>query len=244
MNLKNNDDGQGFEWFINRSRDHEATFDENYRLGFEGKHRNIDTKVYAKYLISKITEFSQPTSGSCLLDIGGGGGKLAKDLEEECSAMNIEYFINDSKEILSKGEKFATEPILGQFPRILPQILESKLNGRIQYILANSILQYAKNDGIVITFLESVCDLLIPNGISLVGDVPIQEMKEAQRIATSSSLKSNSINNLNWKEIANFSQICSQRGCSIFVLPQPRWYPMHPHRADLLIMKHALMESW
>ena len=238
------DEGVGFEWFVGRAHESKSNFDENYRLGFEGRHRELNTEQYSNYIISTIFSFSEPVASHALLDIGAGGGELAHRLEARCLDSILEYVMVDAEEVLKHGFTPVNQPIYGQFPNNFEEIRDSKFGDQIQFILANSVLHYVKNDNLLVPFISSICELLIAGGVAYVGDVPTLEMKQAQAIANGDKVKLDSANNFAWAEFIKIVALTTDFACSLYVLPQPRWVPMHPHRSDLLIIKHKPFKRW
>jgi hypothetical protein len=242
--LESPDQGVGFEWFLKRATEIRASSDEDYRLGFEGKHRKLDIERYSKLLTSKLFEYSPPTPNTTFLDIGAGGGELAIQIEKLCVLESINYVMVDSKEILEKGFAPINSPIYGRFPENLEEITNSPFSKKINYVLANSVIHYVKNDGLLNSFLVSVCNLLMIGGVAIIGDVPISEMKNAQSVANGNPRIGTSKNDFSWKDFENIAALISTLGCSLYLQPQPHWLPMHPHRADLVILKHSPLGKW
>ena len=240
----NPDEGVGFDWFIGRAQDTKSNFDENYRLGFEGRHRELDNESYSAYIAAAVFNYSEPILDNVMIDIGAGGGVLAQLIESECTKVNIQYVMLDAEDILRQGFQPQNKPIYGQFPHNLSEIRSSTYSQRVQYVLANSVIHYVKNDGLINLFVDAVCDLLIQGGVAFLGDVPTLEMKYAQSIANTSPANLDSVNNFSWKDFAEIATMAANHGCSLYVLPQPRWVPMHPHRADLLLIKHQPFVRW
>ena len=238
------DEGVGFDWFVDRAHDAQSSSDENYRLGFEGRHRDLDNSLYSNYIMSTVLNYSEPTPGNVLIDIGAGGGVLAQLLEKECTQVNLEYVMVDAKDVLQQGYEPRNQPIYGQFPNNFLDIQESPYGSKIQFVLANSVIHYVKNDGLLDSFIVSIAKLLVPGGVAYLGDVPTHEMKFAQSIANGSPADVQSPNNFGWRDYASMAELAARHECSLYVLPQPRWVPMHPHRADLLMIKHKPFTKW
>ncbi len=237
------DQGVGFEWFLKRATEVRAFSDEDYRLGFEGKHRKLDNERYAKLITSKFFEYSPLSPNTTFLDIGAGGGELAIQIEKLCVLASINYVMVDSVEILEKGFAPINPPVYGRFPENLEEINRSPFSKSIKYVLANSVIHYVKNDGLLNSFLTSVCELLMTGGVAIIGDVPISEMKKAQSVANNSRISA-SKNDFSWKDFENIAALVSEFGCSLYLQAQPPWLPMHPHRADLVILKHSPLGKW
>jgi hypothetical protein len=150
----------------------------------------------------------------------------------------------DSEDVLKLGFEPVVTPIFGKFPSNLNQIKNSDHGNKIQFVLANSVIHYVKNDGLLQDFIESVGDLLLDGGIAYLGDVPTLEMKVAQANANKKPLTSKSLNDFTWLNYASMANSLSKISCSLYILPQPRWVPMHSHRSDLLIIKHQPFQKW
>jgi len=239
----NSDNGAGFDWFEDRAKDEKSINDENHRLGFSNWHRNFDLQMYCKSIFSTLFSISVPKVGNIMLDIGAGGGSLAKLFESECLESQLGYVMVDTKNIWNKGFVPLLQPIYGQFPKNARIIEASDYGQKIQYVMVNSVIHYVKNDGILVDFVIALGNLLQEGGVAFIGDVPTLEMKVAQAKANGTLPSLNTANNFSWNEFAILGRLLAEISCSLYILPQPRFVPMHPHRSDLLVVKHQLIKQ-
>ena len=232
-------------YFVERARDSRAHTDENWRLGFESKHREIDVDVLARNIYSHLNQLSPISVADVVIDIGAGGGALAKALERIYEEVGARYIMVDVEEVLELGFKPKQDSIFGVFPNNLTEI-QSRLTvegGILRHVIANSILHYVKHDGFLPQFFESLCSLMQPGSTGFVGDVPCTELKRAQSIAENRTF-TDSKSNFSYLDFARIADTCASFGVSFFSIPQPNEFPMSPHRVDLLFTKNRKSDLW
>lgn len=236
------DQGKGYTWFIERLRNLDSNVEDEKRLGFDSKHRLSDIKVYAEYIFETIQKYSTPTPHNYLVDIGAGGGKLSLSIQNICQNAKINYLAIDSAEIMNSGISFVVNPIFGRYPEVDAEVI-LRTEGKTQYVIANSVIHYVKNDGILDSFIRGICNLVLPSGVIFLGDVPSAHLKTAQKKVDDIpyEVKTNDFTSSDFMKIAEIAETCS---CSLYILPQPRIFPMHPHRADLILIKHSRVMPW
>lgn len=235
----------GYQYFLERTKDKRAHTDENWRLGFELKHRDLNVRTLAENIFSHLNKLSPIETADVVIDIGAGGGALAAELEKIYTSAGAKYIMVDASEVLQLGFEPQCRPIFGAFPNNLSEI-NSRLThetGILKHIIANSVLHYVKHDGLLLEFFESIAKLLDPGCASFLGDVPCTELKRAQSIADERVFK-DSQNNFSFEDLARLATYNSTLGVSMFTLPQPHEFPMSPHRLDLLCFKNRKSEVW
>jgi hypothetical protein len=235
----------GYRYFIEKSKDLRAVDNENWRLGFESLHRNLDIKKLAENIFSKLNFLSHIDRNDIVLDIGAGGGELAFTLQEIYTNLGAKYIMIDLPEVLKLGKKPLLEPIFGPFPINIDAVNSRILDegGSVKHIIANSILHYVKFDQLTEGFFHSITEVLSPGGTAFVGDVPCREMKIAQSKAENRPFE-DSDKNFSYVEIAEIASLCAKSGSTIYTIPQPREFPMSPHRLDLIVFKNEESSSW
>jgi hypothetical protein len=235
----------GYQFFIERSKQPQARSDENWRLGFELKHRDIDVVSLAKHIFTTMNLISPISIGDIVIDIGAGGGQLAKELEKLYSSAGARYLMIDSKEVLDLGYTPKYEPIYGSFPQNLHAVLNriNAENSVVRHLIANSILHYVRYDGLLNDFFDAIVHILPENGVSFIGDIPCQELKQAQAIVEN-RIYNPSPNNFTYQEFANYAQTLAIKGTSFYLIPQPVSFPMSPHRLDILLHKNRVSTIW
>ncbi len=235
----------GYRYFIEKSKDMRAIDNENWRLGFEPFHRNLDIQKLAENIFSKLNVLSEIETDDIILDIGAGGGELAFTLQEIYTNLGAKYIMIDLPEVLNLGKKPLLEPIFGPFPVNLEAVNSRILNegGNVKHIIANSILHYMKFDQFTEGFFHSITEVLSPGGAAFVGDVPCREMKIAQSKAENRPFE-DSDKNFSYAEIAKIASLCANAGSTIYTIPQPREFPLSPHRLDLIVFKNKENCLW
>lgn len=238
------DQGVGFSWFSLRSKELESIINEDHRLGFHPQHRNLDLEEYAKYYFKLINEYVYFDEKSLLIDIGAGGGQFSIFLEKLLSEKSTQYLMIDSEEVLQLGMKPKLAPIYGRFPDNFEKAKDVTELKESVSVFANSVLHYVKNDGLLEEFVSKALALVTPGGALVLSDIPTVNMKYAQAQANNQSRPSKGLNDFEWKDFAKLSEWSTSQNASLFIIPQPRSFPMHPHRCDLLVLKHKATTSW
>lgn len=150
----------------NISRNEKVGFPDNYREGF------IDFII--QDIFSKLeVENNKNTS---FFDIGCGCSDLTLRIAAELNSKNIQYVINDSKEMTDLiTDNVVTSKVNGRFPFETKSFI-TKNKGKFKLILAYSVIQYLAEDERKI-FLSEALSLLAPQGRLLIGDIPNSEMR-------------------------------------------------------------------
>lgn len=235
----------GFNYFIERSKDRRALVDENWRLGFDLKHRETNLSTLAQNIFSHLNSLAVIAEGDIILDIGAGGSQLALELEMIYSKFGAKYIMIDSFEVLNMGFTPQYEPIYGAFP-IIKSDVESRVNlegGNVKHVIANSVLHYVKHDDLVEEFFASIIGILNLGSAAFIGDIPSSELKIAQS-QVEDRIFVESANNFSYLELADVARQAASLGASIFLIPQPREFPMSPHRLDLLLFRNEKSRIW
>lgn len=235
----------GVQFFIERSKHPKAKIDENWRLGFELKHRDFDVTQLAKHIFETMNLICPISAGDLAIDIGAGGGQLALELENIYGSVGARYLMIDSEEVLDLGYKPKYKPIFGVFPENLQQVLNRihEEKSAVMHLIANSILHYVRYDGLMSAFFDATTHILREGGVSFIGDIPCQELKQAQAVAENRIFQS-SPNNFTYQEFANYAETLAEKGMSLYSIPQPVSFPMSPHRLDILLYKNRVSKLW
>lgn len=235
----------GYHYFVKRAQDPRAVVDENWRLGFDPKHREIKIALLAKNIFDKLNSLAPIAPNDVVLDIGAGGGELAKELQELYNQLGAKYIMLDSQEVLDLGFVPVHNPIFGSFPLNIAQV-QSRMREEdclVKHVIANSILHYIRYDQLLEVFFSSVIEILVEGGAGFIGDVPVRELKMAQSSVEGKEFKESS-NNFTYFEIASIANLCANSGATLFTLPQPRDFPMSPHRLDIAVLRNEKSKIW
>lgn len=157
----------GFDDFRAMARDESLSryekigFPDSYRAGFEAA---ILDDVRAK--LPAID-----AGGRTVLDVGCGCSDLPRLLIERCESAGNRLLMVDSAEMLALlPPSPRVEPHAAYFPRC-PELVERWV-GRVDAILAYSVIQYVFAEGNLWEFVDVALSLLAPGGRLLLGDVP------------------------------------------------------------------------
>jgi hypothetical protein len=168
-------------------RDHdrrfaELTFDDFRRLatdsalspyekiGFPDEYRAGHEEAIFADIVSKLAPLAEGRE-QVVLDIGPGCSELPAMVRERCERQGHTLLLVDSEEMLAHH---ADGPRLRKFTGPFPQApgLLEEFEGRVDAILAYSVLHYVFPDASVHAFLDSAMSLLAHGGHLLIGDIP------------------------------------------------------------------------
>ena len=225
------------------SRHEKVGFPDDYR---DGKEEAIFLDVWSK--LSNLNE-----SRKTILEIGPGCSKLPLMLSDLCSQNNNDLILVDSGEMLAhlpNGPHISK--FEGAFPDAISNVFE-KLTGKIDVIIAYSVIQYVFTGGNLWDFIDRCLVLLSDGGEILFGDIPNISMRkrffssEAGAVShfkyTGTSERPEVIfNNLEIGQmddsvvLAILARVRSQ-GFHAWAVPQSNSLPMANRREDILIRK-------
>jgi hypothetical protein len=166
--------GLGFDDFRRMALD--ETLSCNERAGFPEQLRGGATDVILADIVAKLPAIAAPHS-RLVVDIGPGCSELSKRVRDTCLGAGHRLVLIDSEEMLAHHPvRPGLEKVAARFPAC-PRVL-ADLRGRVDAILAYSVLQYAFYDASPFAFVDAALDLLAPGGRLLLGDVPNASMRK------------------------------------------------------------------
>jgi SAM-dependent methyltransferase len=240
--------GIGFEDFRRLALDGKLSpyekigFPDAYRKGFEPSiHRDI---------VAKVPPLA--TEGATVLDVGPGCTDLPKMIIADAQRLGQDLYLVDSSEMLSLlPDSPCTTKIAASFPDC-PALLE-ELGGKVDAIIAYSLLHYVFVENNSWGFLDAMLSLLAPHGHLLIGDIPNVSMRkrfldsdagkafhrsftgtDTPPVVTHHTIEAGTIDD---SVIFSLMQRARAAGFHAFVLPQPIGLPMHNRREDLLVVR-------
>lgn len=142
-------------------------FPDSYRAGREG--------AILRDLRSKLTRLDGPPCR--VLDVGPGCGPLSLSLIGLCGERGHRLDLVDSPEMLAllPGPDHVRK-VEGRFPDGCLGYVEENL-GALDAVLAYSVFQYARKEGVDLPFFDAALGLLAEGGQLLLGDLPNRSMR-------------------------------------------------------------------
>lgn len=141
------------------------------KIGFPNDYREGHEQAIYADIASKLPQLEHRRE-QVVLDIGPGCSELPTMMRERCEQQGHTLLLVDSEEMLAhhpEGDRL--RKFSGRFPECSPDLLED-FAGRVDAILAYSVLHYVFPNGSVHAFLDEALRLLAPGGHMLVGDIP------------------------------------------------------------------------
>ncbi len=220
------------------------------RVGFPDSYRKGKENIIFHDIREKLRLLSQ--MNKVVLEIGPGCSPLPLRLIELCRGNGHHLLLVDSPEMLEHlpDEEFITK-IQGYYPdcdSLFPSYL-----GKIDVILAYSVLHYVFAESNLWKFIDKSMDLLAHGGEMLIGDVPNVSMRKRFFSAPAGirfhkeytgkdedpDVKFNVLEHGRIDDSIVLSILLRARlaGCDAYVLPQNKDLPMANRREDLLIVR-------
>src|SRR3954447_8672933 len=217
-------------------------FPDNYREGFE-------PAIFSD-LLAKLS----PLRGEqkLVLDIGPGCSDLPRLLREHCARQGHFLLMVDSEEMLAHHDSGpSVRKFVGRFPEC-PELL-SEYAGRVDVIVAYSVLHYVFTEASVFAFLDRAMALLAHGGHMLIGDIP-NASKRRRFFSTPAGVAFHrAFTGTDSDPDVTFNEVETDRmddavllglvararaaGCDAHLLPQPDGLPMANRREDLHVYR-------
>jgi hypothetical protein len=227
----------------NLSRHEKVGFPDSYR---EGKGDDIFGDIF-----SKLNNLSSPRKK--VIEIGPGCSELPLMLGQLCERNDHQLIFVDSEEMLSLlPDAEHIKKYSGVFPSALGEDIE-KLAGKVDVILAYSVIQYVFTGGNLWEFVDCCLSLLAEGGEVLFGDVPNITMRKRFFASKAGEESHRDYTGRDEKPEVHFNQpepgqmddsvvlaILSRaraQGFHAWVMPQAKALPMANRREDILIRK-------
>lgn len=184
-----------------------------------------------------------------VVDIGPGCSGVALGLIEQCRSRGHSLVLIDSAEMLAL---LPDAPFIRKLPARYPdecRWLLDEYRGRVDALVAYSVLQYVFAEGDPIDFVQCSLTLVADGGRMLIGDVPNASKRrrflasaEGQRFQAAGPSESGAISEshlarLDDAFVLNLIERCRARGFDAYVVPQDPALPMANRREDILVVK-------
>jgi hypothetical protein len=225
------------------SRHEKVGFPDDYR---DGKEEAIFIDVR-----NKLSNLNAPRK--TILEIGPGCSKLPMMLSNLCSENDSDLIYVDSSEMLAH---LPNGPHISKFEGAFPDAFMSEVerfSGKIDVIIAYSVIQYVFTGGNLWDFIDRCLMLLSDGGEIIFGDIPNISMRkrffssEAGVISNSNYTGSSErpeiiFNNLEIGQmddsvVLSILARARSQGFHAWVIPQSHSLPMANRREDILIRK-------
>jgi len=225
------------------SRHEKVGFPDDYR---EGKEELIFADIKRKL---RALEQRQKV----ILEVGPGCSRLPTLLIELCESNAHQLHLVDSPEMLAYlPATGCVHKWAGRYPQDVGPLFE-QYTGKIDAIIAYSVIQYVFAEGNLWDFLDKSLSLLAPGGEILLGDIPNVTMRKRffaseagmechRRFTGSNELPQVHFNRLEPGQMDDsvvLALLARARagGFHAWVLPQPDELPMANRREDILIRR-------
>lgn len=221
------------------------------RIGFPKSYREGKEDLIFKDIVSKLKHLNE--RDQTILDIGPGCSDLPNTIIDLCRENNHTLILADSEEMLSQlpNESFIIK-VPGFYPRDCSWLFE-KYAGRVNTILAYSIIHYIFAEANYLDFIDKSLTLLTGDGEMLIGDIPniskrkrffstAEGIKYHQMFTGEKGIPKVDFNVLELEKIDD-SVISSilfryrSAGFESYLLPQSDSLPMANRREDILLRK-------
>lgn len=220
------------------------------KVGFPNSYREDKEPLIFADMVKKLT--SLEGQGKTILEIGPGCSRLPAMLADLCQERQHEVLFVDSTEMLAllpDGPHIKKIP--GRYPQV-PSLFES-YTGKVDVIIAYSVIQYVFAEGNLWDFMDQSMNLLRDGGEIFFGDVPNITMRKRffssaagiachQAYTGTDQLPTVVFNQLEPGQMDDtvvLSMLARARsqGFHAWVLPQSLDLPMGNRREDILIRK-------
>jgi hypothetical protein len=238
-----------YEGFRELARDESLSLHE--KVGFPDSYRTGREKAIVDDIRAKLSNLER--AGRRVLDIGPGCGGVAREILALCRAQGHTLALIDSAEMLAllPDEPFAVK-LPARFPQECAEFL-AQHRGRLDAVLAYSVVQYVFREGNLFAFFDACLELLAEGGQLLIGDIPNHSMRkrflssaegvrfhqELNRTGEVPAVTHNTLAPGSIDDGALLGLVLRARsaGYDAFLVPQGAGLPMANRREDLLVRK-------
>jgi len=221
------------------------------KVGFPDSYREEKEDLIFDDMLNKVSNISLKKMR--MLEIGPGCSALPLKLSEICKYNDGSLIFVDSQEMLAHlPEGTHIKKYVGQFPSALGKDLQN-LSGRIDVIIAYSVIQYVFAEGGLHGFIDRCLSLLDEGGEFFIGDIPNVTMRKRFFSSDAGEASHREFTGSDGKPVVNFNNLeidliddsvvlsilsrARAQGFHAWVLPQANGLPMANRREDILIRK-------
>jgi cyclopropane fatty-acyl-phospholipid synthase-like methyltransferase len=220
------------------------------KIGFPDSYRQDSEEAIFEDVVAKLSNLR--LSGKNVMEIGPGCSELPLMLMDLCLSQGHTLVLIDSQEMLDLlPDQNNVEKLPGFYPN-LPELFE-RFKGKVDVILAYSVIQYVFTESNLWAFLDRSLELLAPGGQILLGDIPnmskrkrffagetgVEFHKRFMNTDVPPEVIFNQIEHEQMDDAVVLSLIQRARlqGFDAYILPQAPGCPMANRREDILIVR-------
>jgi len=221
------------------------------KVGFPDNYRDGKESVIFHDIKMKLMNLSLKSKQ--VFEIGPGCSALPIMLSDLCKKNHHNLFFIDSSEMLSLLPR---GPHITEYSGIFPDAIDSifdSLTGKIDVIIAYSVIQYVYAKGNLWDFVDRCLLLLADGGEILFGDIPNLSMRKRFFSSEQGAITHREFTGKDEKPEILFNKIelgqmddsvvlsilsrARAQGFHAWVVPQPKALPMANRREDIMIRK-------
>lgn len=222
------------------------------KVGFPDSYREGREEAIFRDIVAKLGRL-ESTEGGTVLEIGPGCSALPLMLDELCRRRGHRLIFVDSAEMLAllpDGDHI--EKFDGAFPAAMQGAMQC-LQGRVDAVLAYSVVQYVFAEGNLWDFLDRCLLLLAEGGELLLGDIPNATMRKRYLASSAGERGHRELTGRDEKPEVHFNlpdpgqmddsvvlallARARAQGFHAWALPQAAGLPMANRREDLLFRR-------
>lgn len=248
VSVRNAMEGFGFDDFRRKATDPALSLHE--KIGCPNSYREGYESAIHTDIVRKVPALAR--EGSIVVEIGAGCAGLPRLRIEDAVRHGQQLYLIDSEEMLSLlPDAPRVHKVAGAWPEC--RGLRDDLTGRVDAVVAYSVLQCVFAEADMWKFLDAAVGLLAPGGHFLIGDVPNVSMrrrffdsetgKAFHREFTGRSDAPPEVppgavtGQIDDAIVFAILQRARAAGMHGYLLPQPPGLPMQNRREDLLIIR-------
>jgi hypothetical protein len=228
----------------------DASLSRYEKIGFPDSYREGKEAFIFQEIVQKLPLLTGQDKR--VLDVGPGCSEIPSMLIKLCRENRHTLIAIDSEEMLSHlpDEPFIKK-VSGSFPACADSLVDQQ--GKIDVILAYSVLHYVFADGNVWEFLDRSLELLAINGEMLIGDIPNVSKRKRffssptgikfhQEFTESSEIPQVDFygvehHRIDDSVVMSLMMRARSAGFDAYVVPQGRKLPMANRREDIFIKR-------
>jgi len=229
----------------------DASLSRHEKVGFPDSYRDGKEDAIFRDVLAKLPTLQQ--HGRQVLEIGPGCSRLPLMLAAHCAQRDSHVLLVDSAEMLALlPDAPNVRKIAGAFPQAIAGEVAA-LTGRIDTILAYSVVQYVFAEGNLFGFVDQCLALLAEGGELLLGDIPNTTMRKRFFASTAGEAMHRAHTGRDEKPVLSFNALepaqmddsivlallarARAQGFHAWVLPQGADLPMANRREDVLVRR-------